>query len=335
MPENLYKRNGTWYARIKADGREYRKSLRTDSLTTARKKLKQYMDGISATVREGEVIWSAAIVEWHKRVEVRQSTYDRYTFSLSRWQPYLEGLYLSEITRSALNERIALRKTEGVGNATIRRDLTAISSVLEVAIDNGWIESNPAKDLASRIKERRDPIVLPRESDIDYVVERAPGNFANAIRFAQHTGMREEEVFSMTWAQVRGGKLDIPKTKTNKPRSIELNEKAEGTLKGTEKKAKCPYVFWHGDGQRYHNVASQFLRISGIAARDAEKAKKPFVRFRFHDLRHWHAVNYLRTGGSIYTLQKNLGHASIKTTEIYLNYLTPEETAVAQKGAQE
>jgi integrase/recombinase XerD len=33
----------------------------------------------------------------------------------------------------------------------------------------------------------------------------------------------------------------------------------------------------------------------------------------------------LRRGGSIYRLQQLLRHSSIKTTEIYLRYLTPEE----------
>ena len=44
-----------------------------------------------------------------------------------------------------------------------------------------------------------------------------------------------------------------------------------------------------------------------------------------HDLRHKFAVDYLRKGGSIYQLQQYLGHASIRTTEGYLAYVTPEQ----------
>jgi integrase/recombinase XerD len=57
-------------------------------------------------------------------------------------------------------------------------------------------------------------------------------------------------------------------------------------------------------------------------------------RFRFHDLRHWYAVDYLRQGGSIYHLQGILGHRSIKTTEIYLDFLTPEEQEAVKRPAQ-
>jgi integrase len=38
-----------------------------------------------------------------------------------------------------------------------------------------------------------------------------------------------------------------------------------------------------------------------------------------------------KAGGSVYDLQKILGHSSIKTTEIYLDYLSPEEQLVAKR----
>lgn len=40
-------------------------------------------------------------------------------------------------------------------------------------------------------------------------------------------------------------------------------------------------------------------------------------KIRFHDLRHTFASQYMMKGGSIYTLQKLLGHSSIQMTEIY------------------
>jgi integrase/recombinase XerD len=40
----------------------------------------------------------------------------------------------------------------------------------------------------------------------------------------------------------------------------------------------------------------------------------------------------LRSGRSLYDLQKRLGHTSIKTTEVYLAFLTPEEERRAKEG---
>jgi integrase len=77
------------------------------------------------------------------------------------------------------------------------------------------------------------------------------------------------------------------------------------------------FLFWHGKGKRYENVSSRF---SGLTT-----SLELEHRFKFHDPRHLHAVEWLQSGRSIYDLQQRLGHASIKTTEMYLQFLTPEE----------
>jgi integrase/recombinase XerD len=70
-------------------------------------------------------------------------------------------------------------------------------------------------------------------------------------------------------------------------------------------------------------------------AKQAQKQEQPFQPFRFHDLRHRHAVDWLKSGGSIYDLQQRLGHTSVKTTEIYLAFLTPEEKRQAMFAARD
>ncbi len=64
----------------------------------------------------------------------------------------------------------------------------------------------------------------------------------------------------------------------------------------------------------------------------AKREKRPFKPFRFHDLRHWYAVDYLRRGGNIYDLAAILGHSSVKTTEIYLAHLGTGEQRRAKHG---
>jgi integrase len=57
-----------------------------------------------------------------------------------------------------------------------------------------------------------------------------------------------------------------------------------------------------------------------------------FRPFTFHHLRHSHAVQWLKSGRSIYVLKDRLGHTSVKTTEIYLAFLTPNEKQIAMFG---
>lgn len=64
------------------------------------------------------------------------------------------------------------------------------------------------------------------------------------------------------------------------------------------------------------------------------KAAGEEVTFSLHHLRHRFAVRYLKNGGSIYDLQGILGHGSVKTTEIYLDFLDPETRQRAMRTAR-
>lgn len=88
-------------------------------------------------------------------------------------------------------------------------------------------------------------------------------------------------------------------------------------------------------GDAYQNFSSNFARVIGAVGEAEERAGRAFRRFRVHDLRHGFAIRALKAGWNIYALSRHLGHASVKTTEGYLAYLTEEErTRVAQFGAQ-
>ena len=102
-------------------------------------------------------------------------------------------------------------------------------------------------------------------------------------------------------------------------------------------------LFWHRPpaGKRnpgeaaaraYRQISSNFGRIVEAVAKQAQKQAQDFRPFTFHHLRHLHAVNWLKSGRSIYALQQRLGHTSVKTTEMYLAYLTPDEKQKAMFG---
>ncbi len=283
---------------------------------------------------ESRHTWKEAVLKWNVEASksLRAGTLKRYLVSLKQIRGHLNDLYVDEVTTRTI-AKIAGRK--GITNATRRRDLTAASSVLRYCVAQGWRDDNPAKAWdRGTIRETRAPIVLPDPSDIDVIVGRAPGNLAKMIRSAQYTGMREEELGGLEQGQVRRQEreVDIWNSKTNRPRTIELDDRAWGTLEGTARYLNSRWVFWHSEGKRYQNIASRFAGI----VKKAEALRLIGRRFRFHDLRHWYAVDYLRRGGNIYDLQQILGHDSIKTTERYLAYLTVGQQKQAKYGvAQE
>jgi integrase/recombinase XerD len=340
MPKNLYLRDGTWWARFKVLGVEYRRSLRTTVQREAERRLGAIRKQIEGEARFGIAeprTFAAAAESWtlHATRDLSPKTRKRYLTSLKQVWPQLATIHVHLIDIAKLREMVKARRANGASTATIRRDLTAISQVLKHASEEGWMESiNPTLAIREQqgMKERRDPITLPDDEQIAAVKARSPSRFADAIDFARETGMREDEIFGLTHKQVQGDHIAI-RGKRNKLRVVPLSRKARKIIEKQPQHIKLNYVFWHSDGQRYASPAARFQAIKRKVHKTAQKAAQEFTGFRFHDLRHLFAVEYLRARrGSIYDLQMILGHDSVTTTEIYLDHLTPEQKKAAMHG---
>jgi integrase/recombinase XerD len=284
------------------------------------------------------ISWPQAVVAWDeaiKRTKKRPGTIARYLVSLGQLRRWLDPCDVQKIDLALLREIVKQRRKAGAGNATIRRDLTAVSSVLDHAIDEGWIEENPARMFdRHRLKESRDPIVLPQPESIAAVLA-VGSRFTDMADFARETGMREEEIASLHHSQIDRDRMAISlvHTKGRRAREVPVTVRALEIIDRQPQFLRSPFVFWRGAGERFINVASQFHATVKRVAQKAAQQDIKLRRFRFHDLRHLFAVEYLREGrGSLYELQQILGHASVKTTEIYLDHLTPEEKRIAIHG---
>lgn len=274
-------------------------------------------------------LYTEAFAEWsaHIAANVRASTAKRYGVSLKQLAPWLLPLYLDEVNKALVGKIVAGRREAGVSNATLRRDLTALSSLLEFH-DR---DDNPALRWLKRLDERRDPIVLPELVDIERVANRAPGNLAALIRAARITGCRQNELVTAERRLFNYGARQLTVIgKGRKLRVIDLTQDAADLLASIPAAIGSQWLFWHDRGQPYRNVASRFRVFVRAVETWAKEKRTPFRPFRFHDLRHYYAVDYLRAGGNIYDLQRQLGHGSIKTTEMYLAYLTPDDARRAK-----
>jgi integrase/recombinase XerD len=336
-PTGCYWRNGVLWGRAKIKGVERRWSLHTDNPKIAGERRKAGKDKLAAVAHHGDARFSFAevVAGWSSWIErqVGPRTAQRYATSLGVLAPFLDGKFLDEIDGRLVAEIIRTRQSvDDVSNATIKRDLTALSSVLNYASAQDWIESNPVLPKLKLIKERRDPIVLPRPEDVQRIIDRAPGLLATLIRAAVVTGCRQDELANAKWSQLDlGAKRLTVLGKGRKTRAIDLEP-----FGGVEVFASLPRgvgdapLFWHDNGQPYSTVASRF----GFLIRQLEERHSDVRRFRFHDLRHLHAVEWLRSGRSIYSLQQRLGHSSIQVTEGYLRYLTEDEQRAVKYGTE-
>jgi integrase/recombinase XerD len=314
-----------------------RASMGTSVKSDAQRRLGKWLQQINSSAYDGRVrsLWQNAAIHYINSVmpgSVKPSTAERYLVSLRQVAPILHDIYVDEIDEEKIGDLITERKLDEITNATIRRDLTAISHVLRAAKIKKWCAHNAAATYdRDQIPEIRAPIELPTDAEVDAAIAAVPPMMGKIMRIAEKTGMRENEIVTLERNQSRTAKDGTPqiwllKTKTNCPRVIRLGGPLLGealeVLNSMPSHANCRLYFWHDDGESFKNFASNY----------AEQKTSHKFRFRFHGLRHKFAVDYLRHGGNIYDLQKILGHKSIKTTEIYLNYLDPEEQKIATFG---
>lgn len=330
---NMYAVNRTWYLRAEIAGRKYRESLHTTNVREARRLRDARLKTIRAQARHGAVDWAGAVVAWaeHIQGQIAPATFTRYLQSLTLCEPYLIGRMVGEIDGATIRGLVAARRRV-VEIATVRRDLTAVSQVLAYALTAGWREGNPALDHTRTLRERRDPIVLPDEESIQAVLAECSPAMRNLAIAARLVGARQAELTALKWSQFNEAerKLEILKGKGNKRRVISLSQAARDHIASLPRKGDL--ILPSADGP-WVSVSPAFAKTVRRAQESAKKAERDtrFIPFRFHDLRHLYAVEALRSGTSIYRVSQHLGHTSVKTTEIYLDHLTPDEAERARQ----
>jgi integrase len=120
---------------------------------------------------------------------------------------------------------------------------------------------------------------------------------AALIRAALLTGCRQEELASATVAQFdeARGQLTVV-GKGNKRRTIDLSPAAIAVIRPTTTDTRYLFTSRHVD--RYQGVATRFFDlVRGDYGIPTGPDNDVVVPFRFHDLRHRYAVDYLKAGG--------------------------------------
>ncbi|MFC7513573.1 tyrosine-type recombinase/integrase [Herbaspirillum sp. GCM10030257] len=128
-------------------------------------------------------------------------------------------------------------------------------------------------------------------------------------------GARWSEAVNLRRSQLRGGKVQLAKTKSGKIRAIPIAEDLERELLN----------FSNIRVDRKSDLDEPLFRECYGAFREAvERAKITLPKGQLtHVLRHTFASHFMMAGGNILTLQRVLGHADLKTTMRYA-HLSPE-----------
>lgn len=329
-PDRLYQRNGVFYARVTVNGHEQRESLRTRDPAEAQRRLEKWLESrspyhgtIRPTFREAAALWLKA-GEW------KPKTLAGYIKLLKILDAHFGEFFWDQVDKAALQAFAETRRVAGSGTATINRYLSIISGIADHVRElPGWADTNPVKALPRKVrKEKRQRYVRPPAEDIEAFFARMKGTFGDLCRLALLTGARKDELVFLKASDARGGKLQLWNTK-HEFRVIPLDPEAQAIV-DRQKAHRTGYLFVSSRGDHYKRATEMWREVVQRAQKMAQAKCRKLTRMRFHDLRHEYAIRYLEKGGSLYTLQKLLGHSTIGQTEDYLRYLTPEQAALVK-----
>lgn len=342
---SIYRRGKVYWARAQRDNREHRVSLKTTSRAIAERRLRDWLGDLEAVAwgdkprRTFEATAERFIREHLTRI--KPGAAKRYGVSLKPLAEHFGGKSLDQIKSAELSEFEGKRRIGGVTNSTIRRDLACLSSMLSCAIEWEWIEDagNPVPAYMRRRAKRGLAEGRPRtryltEAEEAKLLSAATPAARDAMILAIDTGLRREELFSLTWRQVdllRGLITTTTATKTGRLRKVPISGRA-GTILGTlPRRIDDPHVLVNPDtGTRY----VQMNKALDGAARRAQ-----LDDLQWHDLRRTAGCRWLqRERKSMEEVSILLGHSSVTVTERCYAFLEAEDVAVslavAQKSAQ-
>lgn len=316
-----------------------RRSLRTEDRAIAKARLKQWRNERNARA------WGdkprRTFVEAAEKFACEHMTTlslggaKRYGVSLKRLALHFGPMMLDQITKVTLNDFEVVRRTEGVSNGTIRRDLSCLSSLMTSAQDWEWIEdgANPVPSYMRRRNKRGLSEAPPRtryltESEEARLLAVASPTVRDAATLAIETGLRSNELFGLQWSQIdfARGIIDTgTKTKSGRSRYVPLTQRSRTILGTIPRRLDTPYVLVNPDtGTRYVTMLAG-LRIA--------RRKAGIALLVWHDLRRTAGCRWLqRDGRSMAEVATLLGHSSVSVTEQRYAFLNSETVAESVGG---
>ena len=228
---------------------------------------------------------------------------------------------VSEITEQDIEKYKNIRKDQAVKDSTINRELNVLKAMLNKAASWKYIPVSPAKNVKKFRTAQTSFRYLTRE-EIERVFQIAKGKMKSIILTYLYTGLRRNELIYLDWSDVniKNKILSVSPKENWHPKDYEIRHiPINGNLLSCLEKLRSGFagcIFVNRNGNRYLPTAlsrevSKVFRKAGIKNAD------------IRTLRHTYASHLVMSGVDLYTVQKLLGHSSIRTTERYA-HLAPD-----------
>lgn len=329
-----YVSTGTYFGRVKIDGKVFRESLETDVFTTAKLKLPDFIKAkhkekarpVMGTFAAAREAYEKDIDADHLIKDASKAYRKRCIVCLLRSWPELDGMTPTKITSDDCRtwaSRFAVEYSPQVFNNTL--------STLRMILERAGIatDDNPAR-LVKRKGVKPKELHLPEGKQFDQLLEaienagaRQSRHCADLVRFLAYSGCRINEARLVRWQDVNFEKMEI---RVHNSKSALSNSKPDfrfvpiippmlellKRLKIQNPHAPEDRVCVVGECEKALTAACGMKdgqRLKRIVRGKEIELGIGIERITHHDLRHLFATRCIEAGVDIPTVSRWLGHS--------------------------
>ena len=321
----IYQRGTIYYIAYRWDGREYRESARSSVFADAEQLLEARLAERAAPTPSALRFDDLAAWYLDDYVVRRLRTLDTARGRVANLRATFGGWSAIAITTEAIRRYQRTRRAAGAAAATVNRETSALSRMLQLAVRGGRLAQRPV--FPERLEERGPRQGFFEHSEYEAVRWHLPPPYQDVLDFAYYSGWRKREIFELEWSEVdaAGGvvRLSPARSKTRVGRVLPVTVPIAAVLarRRAQRRAGDPLVFRRDavTVRAWRTAWPEACRHAGVPGR------------LLHDCRRTAARNLVRAGVPERVAMQLTGHRS---RAIFDRYNIVREEELHQAGAQ-
>jgi len=321
-----------YYFRFKIDGHEYYKTVKEATSKSDAEKAEAVVksDLLRGTYslaegRKGTMLFAKLVEKYKEYAKNNKRIWKTEQGKVDRIAEYFKGKRLKDITPAVIEEFKTYRKNSIskrgtiTSGATVNRDLALIKRMFSIAVNNGYIDINPALNCKVPMFQENNEIIryLSNEEEQN-LIQACTGEYyylKPIILTALQSGLRYGELINLKWNEnidLKNCLITLTKdmTKSKKKRCIPISSILLEEYEKLSKKKTGDYLFANPKtGKPYGTIRKAWITVKAKAKIDPE--------FRFHDLRHSFATKLMDNNVNVGVIKDLLGHSTLNITQKY------------------
>jgi len=269
---------------------------------------------------------------YHLRIKRRSpNTVNFYDVSRRTLHRFLEHSEVAAdtdvVSITHLRAFLVWLESEGLGVGGIHAHARAVKAVFNWAMKEEMLEKNPAKrlELPSLPRERQPTVTVETTKKLLKVSKgtERPLRDAAMVLVLFDTGLRIHELLGLSLEHLHFDRgLVRVMGKGNKERFVPIGGKAMSAVSAYVRRERKPK---HAEVRHvFLSRCGEPLTRAGAGIRLSKLAQQAHVKREDcapHAFRRGFAVEFLRNGGDVFSLQQIMGHSSLDMTRRYVTFL--------------